>query len=151
MPKSRSKPVAEEDDEDVLRRIIDEDDGPIPAPTRTADGWPADVPVLVAEDMTWNYTTQNGRRDLLEWLGAVFNQECTVRDAKPYAAAYKTLCEVVTQRLGRKVAILNLFLEESKAARAPSLAWQAACWNETLARLGYEVPKASTRDPGIPR
>lgn len=118
------------------------------ADARDADGWPAAVPVLVAADLAWNFATADGRRDLVEWLNDTFNPTCSLRESKVYAAAYQALCGVLTERLGRRVTVLNLFLEYTHAHRTPSLAWQAACWNEMLRRLGYAVPAEKANDPG---
>lgn len=102
---------------------------------------------LTADDLVWNYSTDDGRKDLAEWLQVTFNPDYPRRDTKRYARAYRTLCKVVTERFGKPVRVLHIFLEYTKRNRRPSLEWQAACWNETLARMGYDVPGAKRADP----
>ena len=135
-------------DADDLDELLDTST-PAKQPSVDKNGWPTNVPVLVAADMAWNFTTSDGRRDLFEWLEATFNPEYPLKDTKQFHTAYATLCVVITERFKKKVTILNLFLEFTYKNRLPCLAWQAACWNEMLARLGYEVPKRNTRDPGF--
>lgn len=117
-------------------------------PKLRADGWPESVPVLVERDVTWNWTTADGRRDLGEWLEVTFDTAQAARHPRR-DKAYKVLCEVLTERFRKKVSSLWLFLEFTHKHRIPCLAWQAACWNEMLRRLGYDVPKRSTKDPGF--
>jgi len=138
--KKRREPVEEPDDLDALL----EGDTP---PKLRKDGWPEVVPILVEGDMIWNWYTRDGRRDLKEWLEVTFDttSNLTPRQDK----AYRVLCAVITERFGRPVNCLWLFLEFTFKHRLPSLAWQAACWNEMMRRLGYEVPKRSTKDPGF--
>jgi hypothetical protein len=111
--------------------------------------WPKDVPILAATDLVWNFSTRTGRRDLLEWLEKTFNPDYPAKDTKRYRRAYRTLCEVITERFGKKVTSLWLFLEFAYKRKIPCLAWQAACWNEMLSRLGYTVPRRSTKDLGL--
>ncbi len=139
-----------EEGADVVELFGFDDAAPVaPTAARTKDGWPVDVPVLVESDVIWNYSTGRGRRDLLVWLEATFNPEYPAKDAKQFRTAYETLCAVLTERFRRPVKCLWLFLEFAKKHRLPCLAWQAACWNEMLSRLGYAVPKKSTKDPGF--
>lgn len=110
---------------------------------------PDDVPVLVAADVWWQYARRDGSRDLATWLDDTFRPDAGGVDPPAYAAAYRELCRVLTERLGRPVTVLWLFMEFVAKHRSPPLAWQAACWNEALHRLGYDVPKAARRDPGL--
>lgn len=119
-----------------------------PPKTKRTDGWPDDVPILVADDMVWNWTSDDGRKDLAVWLESTFNPEFPVIDLPQYAEAYRTLCAVITERFGKQVTKLGMFLEYAKKNKRPSLAWQAACWNAMLQQLGYEVPKQAAKDPG---
>lgn len=122
-----------------------------PAPTFLSlrpDGWPATAPVLTAADLVWNFSTADGRRDLNGWLDAVFNPDYPLADSPHRVTADATLCAVIGERAAMPVPVLWLFAEQAYKAKKPSLAWQAACWNETLARLGYEVARAAARDPG---
>jgi len=113
------------------------------------DGWPTKVPVLTEEDIAWNYCTRDGARDLVYWLEDTFGHGYFNDNCKQFKAAYTELCAVITERFGKKVTALNTFLEFTVTHRLPSKAWQAACWNEMLSRLGYVVLKAKTEDPGF--
>lgn len=146
-PKKGDKKKRRDRDDD-LDELLDTQE-PVKQPLYRKDGWPVNVPILVAADLCWQYETQDGRRDLWCWLEATFNPEYPVKDTKQFRTAYATLCVVITERFKKKVTILSLFLEFTYKNRLPCLAWQAACWNEMLSRLGYEVPKRTTRDPGF--
>lgn len=111
--------------------------------------WPDEVPVLVAGDLVWNYSAQDGRHDLQVWLERTFYPDAPYGPDANYCEAYVALCGVITERFGRTVKTLSLFLEFTRRKKMPSLAWQAACWNEMLACLGYTVPKKSRIDPGF--
>ena len=118
--------------------------------TRKSDeSWPDAVPILTEADIVWNYSTSDGRRDLAEWLEKTFAGDFPLNEPPTYREAYKTLCNVISLRLKKQVRVLNLFLEEAKKDKAPSKAWQAACWNEMLRQLGYTVAKHKTKDPGL--
>lgn len=134
-------------EDDFFEKLLNEPDEP-PAPA-TKDGWPVDVPVLTADDLVWNWSDSHGRHDLLVWLERTFNPEYPLRDTRQYAKARRVLCQVVAERFKKKVTVLWLFLEFTKKHRLPCRAWQAACWNEMLVRLGYEVPREKTKDPGF--
>lgn len=138
-------------DPDPFDDLLNEPDRTPPSAARDADGWPADVPVLTAADLVWNFSDArtDTRHDLLVWLERTFNPEYPLAETAAYPAAYAALCAVVTERFGRPVTRLTLFLEFLKAKRTPDFAWQAACWNEMLSRLGYAVPATSTADPGF--
>jgi hypothetical protein len=141
-PRGRDRP----DDDDVFDELIDK---PVESkPKVRKDGWPEDVPVLVADDICWQWSTRNGRHDLQVWMELTFNPSFPSDDVW-YADAYRVLCEVITERFKKTVTSLWLFTEFTHKHRLPSLAWQAACWNEMLHRLGYGVPKASRKDPGF--
>ena len=137
-----------DDDDDVFGRLMDEDDAP-PRAAKTKDGWPVDVPILTAEDLVWQYSDGRGRHDLFVWLELTFNPEYPLKDTKQFAVAYRTLCEVITERFKKKVTVLYLFMEFLYKHKLPCKAWQAACWNEMLGRLGYTVAKGKCRDPGF--
>jgi hypothetical protein len=116
---------------------------PLPCPYNC---WPDDVPILTERDMTWNYSAQNRRFDLLMWLDLVFGSDMC-RDNPKHAKARQMLAQVIAERLGREKLSLWRFLEETMKTRKPSLAWQAAAWNFTMKQLGYDIPKASYRTP----
>lgn len=123
----------------------DVDDMPVREVVRK-DGWPVEVPVLVAADLVWNFSSLDGRHDLAEWLERTFDPFAM---SKQHTRAAKELCAVITERFGKAVTCLWLFLEFTKKNKLPSFEWQAACFNETLARLGYDIPKRARRDPGF--
>lgn len=145
-PKPRREP--EEDDDNFFGDLLDEPEAPPPAKP-DKDGWPSGVPILTEDDLVWQYSDSRGRHDLFYWLELTFNPEYPLKDTKAYRVAYRTLCEVLTERFKKKVTVLYLFMEFVFKNKLPSKAWQAACWNETLARLGYEVPRSKTKDPGL--
>lgn len=116
---------------------------------QTVSGWPDTVPILTAEDMVWSFVTVDGRRDLSEWLLATFNPDYPVIDTPEHAEAFNTLCAVLSSRSGVTVSSLWTFLEKACKTKSPKLAWQAACWNEMLHRLGYDISKSAVKDPGI--
>lgn len=122
--------------------------GSTDTPKTGPDGWPDPAPVLVADDLAWQWSTARGRRDLSEWLDSTFEPHDPFRTPKRDKAR-RLLCKVITERFGKRVKSLWLFLEFTKDNRLPSLKWQAACWNEMLARLGYDVPEEVRRDPGF--
>jgi hypothetical protein len=142
MTRSR-KPKREKTPEPV--DDYDVDDMPVKEVVRK-DGWPVEVPVLVEDDLIWNFSSQDGRHDIAEWLERTFDP---VTMPKQHNRAAKELCSVISERFKKKVTSLWLFLEFTKKNKLPSLAWQAACFNETLARLGYDIPKRACRDPGF--
>jgi hypothetical protein len=144
-PKPRKRD--DDEDDDFFGDILNETDEP--KERFTKDGWPTDVPILTADDINWQYSDSRGRRDLFEWLEATFNPEYPLKDTKQFAKAYRTLCEVITERFKKKVTVMYLFLEFTYKHKMPCKAWQAACWNEMLVRLGYEVPRSKTKDPGF--
>lgn len=144
MTRRRKKEEASSSEPDEYFGFLDQPAEPITTP----DGWPTNVPILIAEDMTWSWTTSDGRRDLSEWLEVTF-------DTSPGAytprldEARKILLGVITERYGEAFEVVSLFVERAQKQRHPSLAWQAACWNEMLSRLGYMVPDKARRDPGF--
>lgn len=143
-PRGRDRPA---DDEDVFDELIDK---PVESkPKARKDGWPEDVPVLAADDINWQWSSRHGTHDLAVWLEMTFNPLYPLQDTKQYAEAYRVLCGVITERFKRPVTSLWLFMEFTNKHRLPCKAWQAACWNEMLHRLGYGVPKASRKDPGF--
>lgn len=97
-------------------------------------GWPA-AKLITAADLVWQFTSADGRCDLAELLDVVFHDIGIQRDK-----AHDTLKEVIGERFGKPVRSMWTFMEFVAARRYPSLEWQAACWNETLYRLGYKVP-----------
>lgn len=136
-PKGEKKPKPVDD--------YDVDDMP-KLETVRKDGWPVEVPILVAADLVWNFSTQDGRHDIAEWLERTFDPFAM---GKQHNKAAAELCRVISERFKKKVTSLWLFLEFTKKNKLPSLEWQAACFNETLARLGYDIPKRACRDPGM--
>lgn len=146
---SRPSKKAPIDEEDEFFKELIETEGSVPKAGKTKGGWPVNVPILTPGDLVWNFSTRLGRHDLAVWLELTFNPENPMREPKAYRKAYRTLCHVITERFGKKVSVLPLFLEFTVKHRLPCLAWQASCWNEMLSRLGYEVPKKSTKDPGF--
>lgn len=150
MSRTRKPPKGkpEEDDDDFFGELLDEPDPPPPAKP-DKDGWPSGVPILVGDDIVWQFSDSRGRHDLFYWLELTFNPEFPLKDTKAFKVAYKTLCEVITDRFKKKVTCLYLFLEFTCKNKLPSKDWQAACWNEMLSRLGYEVPRSKTKDPGF--
>lgn len=138
-PKREKKRADPPDDYDV-------DDMPSTVPEPRKDGWPAEVPVLVAADLVWNFSSSDGRHDIAEWLERVFDP---LTRHKQHEKAVRSLTAVISERFKKKVTSLWLFLEFTKKNKLPSLEWQAACFNEAMARLGYEIPKKNCRDPGM--
>lgn len=143
-PKGRDRP---DDDEDPFAELIDKPDEPVRKVNK--DGWPEDVPVLTADDVCWQWSSRTGSHDLAVWLELTFNPEYPLKDTKQYAEAYRVLCGVITERFKKTVTNMWLFTEFTFKHKLPCKAWQAACWNEMLHRLGYGVPKASRKDPGF--
>ena len=109
--------------------------------------WPDDAPVLAEEHLAWRGESNDGARKALEWwLYRTFEEPSVFN---PAADEFRTaLFAVVTERFGKAVTVLNTFLAFAEQHRRPSLAWQAACWNEALSRCGYEVPDDARSDPG---
>lgn len=107
-------------------------------------GWPP-ARVLTVHDMTWNFTTDDGRMDLKERLDDTF------LEAGQWRSAYALLITILSERYGRAVRALWTFLEYGSRHRYPPLTWQAACWNEMLHQLGYRVSDDQRADPGLPR
>lgn len=135
------------EDDDFFEKLLNERDEP--TKKKTKDGWPVDVPILTAEDLVWNFSDDRGRHDLFVWLELTFNPDYPRQDTKQFAKAYRVLCQVISERFKKKVTVMWLFLEFTKKHQLPCKAWQAACWNEMLVRLGYEVPRSKTKDPGF--
>lgn len=116
--------------------------------------WPEEVPILSADDVCYNFTRDNGSMDLLYWLDAVFGDTIKYSDAyhKPWQYAHNELEHVLAERTGRSKVDIWFFLENSYRDRFPPLKWIAGCWNETMRRLGYGVPKSDCRlndDDGV--
>ncbi len=108
--------------------------------------WPDDVPILSADDLTWRGESQDGeRKDLLIWFDHAFGLPTAPR---LYAEGQEMLKAVLSDRIGKPVTALWHFAEYVESHHKPSLAWQAACWNEMLGRLGYELPAECRKDPG---
>lgn len=145
--KGRDQPP--EDDDNFFEELLNEPDEPVQK--KSKGGWPDDVPILTGDDLVWNWSDSHGRHDLAVWLERTFNPEYPLKDTKRYAKAYRGLCQVITERFKKKVTQLWLFLEFTKKNKLPCKEWQAACWNEMLSRLGYEVPRSKTKDPGFKR
>lgn len=112
-------------------------------------GWPATVPTLTESDVCWSYTSQDGRRDISEWLDHVFQPDVPGNVAHRERAA-AALLDVITERLGRRPKCLFSFCEYAYKSGSPGLAWQAACWNAAMRQLGFDVKKSSCVDPGLP-
>jgi hypothetical protein len=106
--------------------------------------WPEDVPILTADDIAWNWELADGSRDLLVWAEQTFE----VVSFACYDAALKTLHAVIREHFTEKrYKSVYAFLCFTLANKRPSKAWQAACWNEMLSRLGYAVPAKARRFP----
>ena len=110
-------------------------------------GRPKLVPTLTADNMSWSYTSQRGQRDLLEWLDYVFKPGHPLNDRWRNKAG-RRLVRVIAERFERRPRCLYSFCEYVSKNKHPSKAWQAACWNETMRRLGYEIATSACADPG---
>jgi hypothetical protein len=113
--------------------------------------WPEEVTLLTAKDLCWNFETTDGRCDLIEWLNRVFADENNVgvwqKGNAIAVRARAVLEEVLAKRLDMDEVDLWEFLEKAAKDEWPSLAWQAACWNEAMSVLDYEVPAVSRAEP----
>lgn len=112
---------------------------------RTSIEWPESVPVLCAADLVWNFSREDGRRDLVEWGTAVFTTPAAA------AAFEKALLAVIAKRLNYHPGSVAAFLEDAYKAKHPDLAWQAAAWNEAVAQLGFDVPVGARQVPKGPK
>lgn len=119
-----------------------------PAPSKPRRGMPSELPILVARDISWTGDGEKSR-SLDWWLYWSFPLCPAGLKTSPEDRAAKVLKEVLSERIGKKVVSLTTFMEYVANHRTPSLEWQAACWNEMVRRLGYEVPSRSCRDPGV--
>lgn len=98
--------------------------------------WPDDVPILTAADVAWNWENRDGSRDLLVWAEQTFE----VVSPACYTIALQTLLVVIREHFTEKrYKSVYAFLCFTMQNKRPSKAWQAACWNEMLSRLGYSV------------
>lgn len=138
MAKGKTQPPPPDDDDFYFG------DGAFAVKGQAAPAGP--LPVTAA-DLCWNLTC-GPRKDLLELLDAAF--PATARDAAAWDEAHRVLKAVLSERFGHRVVALVSFLIYAKQHQYPPLAWQAACWNETLHRLGHPVPARDRRDPGLP-
>ena len=145
--KRKGRKASSDFDDDDLLGVEDDEDAQLSAVDE--DGWPTKVPILTAADLVWNWNSAFGQHDLLEWLNLTFDLIPSAGITPNRDKAYRVLCRVISERFEQKVRSMWLFLEHTKKHKRPSLAWQAACWNEMLVRLGYEVPGRATRDPGL--
>ena len=108
------------------------------------------MPVLLPDDLCWRGESHDGetpRRDLATWFSHCF--EIPTLTFSAWQHAYAVLLDVINERLSEPYASLWEFLEAVEAYRSPSWAWQAACWNEMLVRLGYTLDDEYRTDPGI--
>lgn len=129
------------DEPDLLDELIADE------PKAVRKGWPSKVPILVVDDIAWNYSAQDGSNDLQVWLELTFDPKQKFKPPKAYRKAHRTLCAVISERF-KAYTRINAFLEFVWRKRYPSKEWQAACWNEMLHRLEYTVPKSARADPG---
>lgn len=113
-------------------------------------GWP-DAPILAQENLTWSGICVDGRQCLFDWLDFVFLPSHMPNPTIRHGKAYRRLCAVISERFGKPVKLLGMFMEFTYKHRMPDKAWQAACWNEMLARLGYTISAKVRADPGIKR
>ncbi len=111
--------------------------------------WPDSVPVLVAEDVSWQWASRDGSRDLMAWLDVTFDRGHKTLFTPELDEARAALTAVLSERLGKPVSSLWYFCEFASAHKRPAREWQAACWNEMLHRLGYAVPRGARADPGL--
>ena len=106
--------------------------------------WPEDVPILTADDIAWNWELADGSRDLLVWAEHTFERVSYAC----YDEVLRVLREVIREHFTEKrYKSVYSFLCFAIEHQRPSKAWQAACWNETLARLGYAIPAKHRRFP----
>jgi hypothetical protein len=142
MTRSRTKTAGEEDPFAFLE--LDK----VKPPKRGGPGrgWPDGVPVLTEGDLCWGMTREDGRMDLSWWMDAAFDHGLVKTPHQD--KVYLELLKVLSERTGEAVTSLWTFLEDAQRRGKPSLGWQAACWNETMKRLGYEVPARKCKDPG---
>jgi hypothetical protein len=108
------------------------------------DGWPHAVPVLTPDDMSWKWTGPGNACSLFEWVWRAFDPDDVPIGVWDEACA--CLEGVIAEWSGRRFN-LYLFSERSEVMNRPSLAWQAACWNEAMHRLGYDIPVRKRKCP----
>ena len=101
------------------------------------DGWPESAPLLTERDLTWNFESDTGRKDLLVWLERTFDLPDGVRRSKAYTDALSVLCKCLKELTHLNVQDLYLFLELAKRNKSPSLKTQAKAWNAMLRHFGY--------------
>ena len=120
------------------------------SPISTAESklpWPDDPTLLTEADLLWWGDNPNSNcRDLFWWIHHTFNSNA-VPGYQCEGIAQRVLEGVLTERAGTTVTDVWGFVDYCRKKRA-SKAWLAACWNEMLNRLVYDVPKALRKDPG---
>ncbi len=146
--KKRVTSAAKAIDDELANFGLDDVDKPMPHrpwPTCRYGKWPDTVPVMVASDLCWNLTQEDGRKDLLCWLDAIFDSD-TVKVNPKRDKAKRVLEQVLAERLQKPTVSLWILLEKAQQRKRPSLRWQSHCWNEMAHRLGYAVPRSSRQD-----
>lgn len=109
--------------------------------------WPDEPRILTADDVIYHGVSSDDSRRSLDWWAEDFVDN-TAKGSPCYGIVLAMLCQVLTERYGKEVRTLSLFLEFAQQRRI-SKAWLAACWNEMLSRLVYDVPKEHRKDPGL--
>ncbi len=149
MKKLKKKKKQEDDYFDFV------DEKPAPAekkekPPPAPGEWPDDVPVLSADNVAWaGDRGPEGRRSVDWWLYWTFTHIPPRKGKYLDDRVDAELRDVMGERFGKPIKCLGTFLLQSSQRKQPSLAWYAACWNECMRRLGYEIPQKSCKDPGM--
>lgn len=107
------------------------------------DSEPEPSPTLLPTQLCWSGDNAR-RKDLLWWIDH-FDGIGKLNEDKMLV----TLKAVIAEAFGKPVKALYTFLEFTTKNKFPDLAWQAACWNTAVARMGYEVPAAMCRIPKL--
>ncbi len=115
--------------------------------TEAALPWPDDPPVLAEHNIIlWGDEPERNRRDLFWWLDHTF--VINVGSAwRCEEVATRVLRDVIEERIGESIEDVWSFVSATRRTKT-SKAWLAACWNEMLHRLVYDIPKANRKDPG---
>jgi len=156
MTKKRRKTERRSGEAEDYFGFLEEESAPLPHQRRKylrMHEWPEEAPILTADDICYNFTTDSGRRDLMEWLEAAFAPRHD-RDgvtlvgywrSKPFRRATKMVQRVLAEYTGRERCDLWFFCEKSYRDQLPGYRWIAAVWNEAMSRLGYDIPEKQRR------
>ncbi len=108
--------------------------------------WPDEIPTLVSADIVRNvwHHSDGLRHDLGGWLETAFDcgDQLGFQGNPCYEKAFKTLMTVLEER-GAEGALWEICQDEESYSRK----FLAAAWNETMDRVGYEMPKEKRRWP----